>query len=337
MDGYSIYALKVEDMASTVYESLLAGEGRFGWSYVPTADLRQLKSRIEKSGWEGLSEDEKKCYQPFLLDFKQGDFVVYVNVPEWGKCTVARVTGEYYFKWDGDGSDFNHRFPADPKSVFQFSRNSESVPPKLRTRLKLQGRKWRISAISEFEELLNKWKSGTLSDAGYTAETDRSFLSRELAPLLSRMTRVIHETHPKTALEGLIAEVIKRIPGVIKDSVKLQGGRGDHGADIRFEYEESIPFPELGLGRPRKVVVQVKSFEGEHWDDTAVRDIERALQEYQADYGLIVSSADKSGEVLDRQLEELTTRIGKPIGLIIGQDLARFILKYGQDLIPRAI
>ena len=193
-----------------------------------------------------------------------------------------------------------------------------------------------IDAAQEFEQLLKGWETGTLTDVQYSGESDRRFLSKRLGPLLLQITQVIHETHPNTALEGLVAEVIKRMPSIIKDSVKWQGGAGDYGADIRFEYEEHIPFPELDSAKTRKVVVQVKSFEGEHWDTRAVEDIERALEKYQADSGLIISTADKSSDAFEKKLEELRMDIGKPIGLLIGSDVAKFVLKYGQDLIPRA-
>jgi hypothetical protein len=45
--GYTIYAIKGdEDWRDAMFSSLSQGEGRFGWSYVPTADLHLLKSRI---------------------------------------------------------------------------------------------------------------------------------------------------------------------------------------------------------------------------------------------------------------------------------------------------
>jgi hypothetical protein len=80
---HMIYALNDPDSAnrSRVFSSLKQGEGRFGWSYCPTANLRELKSKIDAAGWEaGLSAEEKDCYQGFLLDLKADDYVVYINV-----------------------------------------------------------------------------------------------------------------------------------------------------------------------------------------------------------------------------------------------------------------
>lgn len=81
-----IHALKVDaDNASRVSESLKQGEGRFGWSYVETGDLRALQQRIEAQGFVALSADETDCFQHFLLRLNPGDYVVYINVPSWGR------------------------------------------------------------------------------------------------------------------------------------------------------------------------------------------------------------------------------------------------------------
>ena len=148
----TVYAIKGSDNpadVAMVYKSLLEAEGLFGWSYVETADLRQLRDRIELNGWESLSEGEKECYQEFLLRLREDDYIVYVNVPEWGECTLARVAGSYVWRWEHE--DFNHRFPVDPDSVQSFDRNSEVVPAALSARLKLPGRWWQVYAEAEFK------------------------------------------------------------------------------------------------------------------------------------------------------------------------------------------
>lgn len=331
MSENSIYALKVvEEWCDEVYKSLKSGEGRFGWSYVETADLKLLQRRIEIDGWDSLTDDEKDCYQAFLLEVKVGDHVVYINLPEWGKCTIAKVTGEYYWKWDEDNEDFGHRFHVDPASLLTFDRNDAIVHPYLRARLKLQSRWWRIYAETEFDKLVSDLTGGKSMQQAYTDETDRAFLSKEIDPLFLEITKRIHATHPNYALETLIAKVMERVPGVL--SVKRQGGAGDYGADILVEYEEGLPF--ANLKQQALCVVQVKSFEGAHWDTKAVSDIERAFNKYpNAKMGVILSSANESTEVLEKAVEKLQIESGKPVGLIIGKDLARFVLQYGLMLI----
>ncbi len=324
---YTIYALKGSSEWFDILTSLQNGEGRFGWSYVKTADLRELKKRVDEKGWDSLTDEEKDCYQIFLLDLKAGDYVVYINVPEWGKCTVAKVTGEYQWKFEGE--DFNHRFPVDPRTVHVFNRNDASVHPALRARLKLQGRWWRIYLKDEFSELLEALEKGVTSTVS-KPEANLRFLSNEIQPFLLNITQRIHHTHPNCDLEYLFAEVFKKIPGVI--DVRWQGGAGDHGADILVTFDSGLPIP--GLEKQSVLVVQVKSYEGDHWDTRAVEDIKRAFEHYpEASMGLIISTANSITKSVEQELDKLREASGKPVALLVGSDVAAFFLRYGAKLL----
>ncbi len=325
MSDYTIYALRTE--CDEIYSSLNDGEGRFGWSYIETADLRELEKRIESDRWDSLSEKEQDCYQRFLLDFKKSDFVVYINVPEWGQCTLARVTGPYF--WRYDRPDFNHRFPVDPASVSVFDRNDAIVYPTLSAKLKLQGRYWRIYDLhKEFEDLVNALKDDKGGKPS-TPATRIDFLKNEIQPDLKAITGKIQRTHPGSSLESLLAKIFRNIPRV--KEVKEQGGAGDHGADLRVIFESGFPFP--GLQQDRTCVVQVKSFEGEHWDTKAVDDILRALRYWDADMGLIVSTAASGSEALDKALYKLRKETRKPVHLLLGEDVAAFVLHFGDQIL----
>jgi hypothetical protein len=319
-----IYALKGDPEGFDILSSLRQGEGRFGWSYCSTADLRELRSKIEAAGWEsGLSDEEKDCYQSFLLDLQDGDYVVYINVPEWGHCTIARVTGPYV--WRFEDKDFNHRFPVDPSSVLAFDRNDAVVHPALSARLKLRGRYWRIYLQDEFAELIKALTEGIVASPR-TPVVNLAFLAKEIQPFLVNITERIHHTHPNTALEALLAEVFKNVPGVRE--VKWQGGAGDYGADLIVVFESGLPVP--GLQRQSTCVIQAKSFEGEHWDITAANDIRRAFDHYpEADMGLIVSTATAGSKVLENALDQIREHTGKPVALLIGADVAAFLLRFG--------
>lgn len=320
---YNIYALKGDSKWCNIFDSLTRGVGCFGYSYVESADLRQLKQRVDANGWNSLSNEEKECYQLFLLDFKAGDYVVYINIPEWGKCTVAKVTGPYYWKFEKEG--FNHRFQVDPKTVHVFDRNDSSVHPELSSRLKLQGRWWRIYLKNEFVDLLGKLENG-VTPSVRKPEDNLRFLSKEIQPFLLNITQCIHHTHPNYDLERLLAEVFKELPGVI--DVKWQGGTKDHGADILVTFDDGLPIP--GLAKQTVLVVQVKSFEGEHWDTGAVEDIKRAFEHYpEASMGLIISTADSIKAPVEQELETLRKESGKPVAILVGPDVAAFLLRYG--------
>ena len=323
----TIYALKGNSEWCDILASLENGEGRFGWSYAETANLHELKKRADNDGWESLTDEEKDCCQWFLLDLKKGDYVVYVNIPEWGKCAVAEVTGKYQWKYEDD--DFNHRFPVDKNSVYVFDRNDAIVHPSLSSRLKLQSRWWRIYLEDEFSVLLSSLENGD-SPKQRTPEVNLQLLSSEIQPFLTNITERIHHTHPNYDFERLISDVFKKVPRV-KD-VTWQGGAGDHGADVLVVFEGGLPIP--GLEKEHTLVVQVKSFEGEHWDTQAVDDIRRAFEYYpQADMGLIISTAVTASESFEKALDQLREESGKPVSLLIGSEVAAFLLRYGANLL----
>lgn len=327
-----IQALKVDaDNADRVFESLKQGEGRFGWSYVETADLRSLQQRIEAQGFASLSADEADCFQNFLLRLNPGDHVVYINVPSWGRCTLARVTSPYCWEWRDD--DFNHRFKVDPASVREFGRNESFVRPALQARLKLQKRQWQISAESEFDELLAALNGdcSALPSAARTANL--GFLAKDIRPHLAKITEDIQRNHPNYSLEVLMASIFEAMPRVV--DVRLQGGAGDRGADILVTIENGHPLTgEVGQ---TLCVVQVKSFVDEHWDTQAVDDIRRAFEAYpDAEAGLIVSTAARPGPTLEEALAKLRSDTGKPVSLLIGEEVALFFLQYGAHLLSPA-
>jgi hypothetical protein len=319
----TIYAIKgYEDDPTLQYSSLLKGEGRFGWSGIQTADVRKLKTQIDEKGSASLTEDEQDCYNEFLLRIRPDDYVVFVNVPEWGKCTLARVTTPYFFRFDD--WDFNHRFGVDPSSVQVFDRNAATVHPYLSARLKLRGRQWQIYAHDEFNQLLSSLATGTAEKIRDLSD-NAAFLAKELQPLMEEVTRRIHHTHPNYDLEALVEAIFKTMPNVRR--VNRQGGAGDHGADILVTYATGLPIP--GLQIDETCVVQIKSYEGEHWDTKAVSDIRRAFDHYpEAKVGLIISTAEKGSEALDRELEKLKEEQGKSVYFLCGAEVAALFLRF---------
>jgi len=78
--------------------------------------------------------------------------------------------------------------------------------------------------------------------------------------------------------------------------------------------------------------VQVKSYTGQHWETGAVEQIETAIKKFQADAGLIITTAE-SIDNLEKAIEDLSNKLNKPVGLIAGEDVAKFVLKYGGQFI----
>ena len=319
-----VYALKVYDGWSwLIYESLKNGEGRFGWSYVETANLHELRNSIATDGWNSLNNEEKDCYHELLLSLNCGDYVVYINVPVWGQCTLAEVTGTYFWRWADH--DFNHRFPVDPNSVRSFGRNDAMVAPALRVRLKLRGRYYRICAEEEFRRLVEALPRG-VRPTPRTPGDNLHDLTDEMKPFLSTVTEKILHMHRNTDLESLVEQVFRRVPGV--RSVTRQEGAGSRGADLVVELDFGS-IPEL----VQTLVVQVKYDPGTLRDPSAVDDIRRAFGAYDADMALIVSTAMNHDPAVERELDRLREDTMKPVGLLIGDELAAFFLQHGSDLL----
>ena len=328
MSDYTIYALKNSGNADrdvATHRSLKEeGVGRFGWSYVETADLKKLQARIRDGEWDHFTKAEKDCYRPFLLDIKAGDYVVYINMPKWGRCTLARVTDGYFWGYEDD-NDFRHCFRVAPESVRDFDRNDAIVHPALSSRLKLRGKFWRIYGLhEEFESLVDSLEKGE-DGRPRTMETSLDRFKKEIQLDFKSITKKIHRAYPGADLEKPIAEVFRNVPGV--KEVKEQGGAGERGADLR------VIFEWLGIQEQRTCVVQVKSFEGEMWETKAVDQIRKALHSWDADMGIIVSTASSSSEALDKALDKLREDTGKPVSLLIGEDVAAFLLRFGGELL----
>ena len=319
----SIYALKVDDgWAWLVHEWLKNGDGRFGWSYVETADLHELRNRIASGGWNSLDEEEKDCYYEPLLSLDCGDYVVYVNVPEWGRCTLAQATGKYFWRWADN--DFNHRFPVDQDSVHSFETNDAMVPIALRARLKLRARCYRINAEDEFVGLLESLRHGGVPAPAISGD-NLPGLTTEMKPVPATVMQKIRHLHGHGDLENLVEQVLRRVPGV--RAVTRRGGTGS-GADFVVDFELGS-IPQLA----QTLVVQVRSDPDTLTGPSAVGVVRGAFGAYDADMVLIVCAATNRDPEVESRLDRLREDTMKPLALLTGEELAAFLWRHGSDLL----
>lgn len=315
-------------------ESSKNGIVRFGWSYDPSLNLEILKNK----SWEEMNEKEVESYKKsqFLLDIKEGDWVVQINLPEWGECIAGEVVGKYAFgePCEGCGGDFRHEIPVDKNSIVVFNRNDFHILPVISRRLKLQGSHWKIYQENEFFQSIANLKNSFQSKLTDRETKELYYLKEGLSDTLSGIVKKIHDNHPGKALEHFCAEIFRKIPDVevIENG---SGGGSDYGADLIVKYRTKIP--GLNTERDETMVVQIKSYEGEHWDTNAVKQLENAIFKFKADSGLIITTGNKT-ETLEKAFEELGEKLGRdgnsfPIELIAGGDVARFFLKYASDIL----
>ena len=152
-----------ESSLEFVTNSLQEGISRFGWSYIDTADLRELQHK----SWDDMSEDELLIWSKtsFLLNIKKDDWIVHINVPNWGMVTTGQVVKEYNFdKKDNEISDFRHFFKLDKETIIQFDRDNSNVLPSINKKLKLRGRYWQIYAKKDFFTSINSLKQDNYSN-----------------------------------------------------------------------------------------------------------------------------------------------------------------------------
>ena len=304
------------------------GISRFGWSWYDSANLLKLN---EKS-WDEMNKDEIMTWKKasFLLEIEPGDWVVHINVPYWGACIAAKVTSEYFFEEkENEIADFRHCLNIDKKSVIQFDRNDEEIHPLISRKLKLRGKYWRIYDEKEFFSSIENVKKGNK----ITKEGDSvgiHYLKNEIKPLFEELTIKIHKTHPEKKLEYLLCNIFKNIPNVTNAYVNGSGWGTDFGADIVVKYNAGLKI--LNLQREETLVVQVKSYEGVHYDTNSVDQIKMAMEKFNANYGLIITTAQKSDE-LEKAIEKLSLKIDRPVGLLAGEDVAKFLLKYENGIL----
>lgn len=351
-----------------IYNSLVNDQiSRFLWSWFHDCNLNRLKN----VDWDLMTDDEKASWKKGhrLLDFLPGDWVLHKNVPEWGKVTAARLSSEYFYQnpLPAPGGDGRHCFHVD--KVFTFDRKDERVHPDFYRKINVRGALHGIYSEKEFYQSLRELgyqfddkdyeaakKLGLVFDKGNNtledklSETKTStvniptavessnfseglYLNREANNFLSDLTKSIYRNKPGKRLESFLAEVFRKIPGVIEVKENGSGWKTDYGADLIVKYNlERIKGVEL---EEQTWVVQVKSYEGAHWDTNAVSQIQKAIEKFEADVGIIITTGERTQalEIAFNNLADDMRKKNVSLYLISGVEVAQFVLRYGLDLL----
>lgn len=330
MENYAIYAYGTPDNQKDIdfiYESLTKHKvSRFLWSYFDNCDLNRLKD----AKWQDMSEDEKKCWKKArrLLEFNEGDWILHINVPSYGEVTAARIVSTYFYdnNLPVGQNDGRHCFKVD--NVFTFERNNPLVHKYLSARLKLQGSLWRIYCVNEFEKSKTR-----LQSPGYEDVKDNVYLVEEATQILNKLTATIQSNNPGKDLEKFLANIFRQIPNVISVKENGSGWGTDHGADLIVRFREGFvsEFEE-----EKTLIVQVKSFEGDHWDTKAVDQLKTAIEQYEASMGIIMTTGNRT-EALEKAFEKLSEDLKVEqkhisLHLLAGNEVTQFILHHGMDV-----
>ncbi|SFH38895.1 restriction endonuclease [Pontibacter chinhatensis] len=307
---YAFAKIDDRDARLAVYDEIKNGKSRFGmWDQ--EASLRDR--------WYGKNA--------FLLRIKKGDWIVHVNMPQYGKCVAVQAIGEYDFDagikchW---GSDFNNFIPIDPASILEFDRTNPNVLGSVN--LAPRRRAQRVLEVNDFLKSIENLREGKFDE---TRKEDRSIvhLREKMDGLLPQITSHIHEMNKSKEFENFLHKIFENMP----NTISVQNGfgwRSDNGADLLVEFENPI----IGINVSTKLVVQAKSYSGQHFDTHAIDRIVTGINHYKADAGLLITTATET-ERLEKYIREKSEETGKTIDLIAGADVAKFVLRYAPELL----
>ena len=313
MQVFAFAKVSDDDARNKVYKSVKQGKSRFGWSGSETDDLREE--------WNGK--------QNFLLGIKKDDWIVHVNMPQYGECVAFKVAGEYEFDNAGLecnwGRDFRHVIPVDPNSIIEFNRRDPNILPTVN--LNPRGRYHRVKYVLDFEKSITNLKENRV-DLKNVESKEIFHLNEKTDEIMKQLTSLLHNTHKGKELERFLAKVFRKVENVVEVNENGFGWGTDHGADLIVHTQTNISNIEF----ENKIIIQVKSFEGEHYDLSAIDQVITGIDFYNADAGIIITTAN-STEELEGKIQEVAEKIKKPIDLIAGNDVAKFVIKYGKDLL----
>ena len=145
---------------------------------------------------------------------------------------------------------------------------------------------------------------------------------------LKEITSLLHNTHKSKDLERFMADVFRKLPNVVDVNENGFGWKTDHGADLIITTKSSIG----NLDFENKIIVQIKSFQGSHNELNAVDQIKTGIEYFNANAGIIITTAEKTDKLEDK-IQKIADEIDKPIDLIAGENVAKFVIKYASDLI----
>ena len=310
---------KVDDgkTRESVYQSIKNGKSRFGWSQ---QDEHNLKLKDNWTDWHSR--------QLFLLQIRKGDWIVHINTPHWGECVAVQVVSEYDFDngLECDGyRDFRHCFEVDVNTIVEFDRRDPNVLPSVN--LNPRQRYHRIHAVEDFLKSIDNLKHNRVNL--HDRESKEEYhLKDKTERYLNEIVNLIHEMHKGKRLERFLAKVFRNIPGVVDVNENGFGWGTDYGADLIVTMHSALGHLDI----ENKIIVQIKSFEGSHYDINAVEQVKIGIKKYAGTAGMIITTAKKT-EQLESKIKEVSECIDCPIDLLASDDVAKFVLKNAPELL----
>lgn len=304
---------KVTDQAARqkVYDEIKRGKSRFGM-------------------WDQEHSLTDKYYGPndFLLRIKPGDWIVHVNSPQYGRCLAVQTAGTYEFdkglrcSW---GDDFCNYIPNDPSTIVEFDRNDNRIVPSVNLRPMRRGQ--RVLEVDDFLNSIASLKSAKNDSSNSELRGVLHLREKMNSDILPRVTKYIHTLNRSKEFENFLFEVFNSLPNV--ETIKNGFGWGtDHGADLIVDFLN----PVVGVSLKSRLVVQAKSYSGKHHELDAIDQVVQGMKEYNAGAGLLITTGELTEELEDYARIK-TDEVGKPIDIIAGSEVARFVLQCAPNIL----
>lgn len=290
-------------------------------------EIKNGKSRFGMWSQKESMRDKNYNKHAILLRIKKDDWIVHVNMPKYGKCVAVKTLSDYKFDIGIDcswGKDFNNYFLVDKESIIEFDRNDPNILSSVN--LAPRRRAQKVLQVGDFFKSIENLKEGRFTKIN-KSERSVVHLQEKISDLLPQITKQIHEMNRSKEFERFLHRIFENIP----NTISIQNGFGwrtDNGADLIVEFENPI----IGVNVATKIVVQAKSFTGDHSETKAVDQIIKGIKEYNADAGLLITTGNET-ENLEEYIREQSDKIGKTIDLIAGNDVAKFVLRYGPEFL----
>ncbi|MDE0472745.1 MAG: restriction endonuclease [Ekhidna sp.] len=300
------------DTKPLLIKSLKNGKSRFGWS-------SKNEHNLLREEW---SENHSKQF--FLRQIKPGDWIVHINTPSSGECMTAKVISEYQYDKGldcGNGRvDFRHCFEIDKESLVKFNRKDPNVKPNVN--LFPRRRCQRVYKTREFAESIENILNNEVTLKNRQRREDYH-LKSETDKFLKEITRKIHEMNRSKEFEKFLYEVFQSIPNVYPNRNGF-GFRSDNGADLFVTIDNSLDFEQ-------RIIIQAKSYEGNHSSTVVVNDIKRAFETYEECEKAIIITTGERTEELEDAISDYSDECGKEIELIAGKEVAQFAIKHAPE------
>jgi hypothetical protein len=315
-----------------VFQRLLDGEARIGWSYQDDLDLRLIDNLCRES--MALSEAQGKATRclPFLRRVSVGDYLLYPHQPQYGVFAIVRVIGDYGYSSKSIEGDFRSFRPCLLETEQPIDWNDDIVPLRLKNLMGLPGRLYELLETAAVEEVLRR-KSEAAQIAPGNLKKGIQLVQAAAGPLLAgfnaSVSALIHNEFRKQNFSLLWQDLFTRM-GL---QSQYQEGAGEYGSDIVLTLQHDVLPVEIRIG------IQAFSYEG----DVVLQKFKRKLDQLVAgwennslDYGLLVTPVVCSStcrETLKQHNREHPTRL---IKLIDGSYLAQLFIQHFRFLLRTA-